>query len=100
MSRFLGPTRQLGFVVPDIEEAMRHWSDVMGVGPFFIMENIALADMRYMGQPTDAERAVLEIALGQPVFRIEKIVTDAGGGPLALSRLVTPGHLVSYVLKT
>lgn len=53
-----------------------------------------------VGQPTDAERAVLEIALGQPVFRIEKIVTDAGGGPLALSRLVTPGHLVSYVLKT
>jgi hypothetical protein len=49
MSRFLGPTRQLGFVVPDIEEAMRHWSDVMGVGPFFYNPQVPIEDYTYDG---------------------------------------------------
>lgn len=34
----LGPATQLGFVVRDVEAAMRHWLDVFGVGPFLCME--------------------------------------------------------------
>ncbi len=34
----LGPATQLGFVVRDIDAAMRHWLDVFGVGPFLCME--------------------------------------------------------------
>lgn len=34
----LGPETQLGYVVRDIEAAMRHWIDVFGVGPFLFME--------------------------------------------------------------
>ncbi len=52
MSRFLGPTRQLGFVVPDIEEAMRHWSDVMGVGPFFYNPQVPIEDYTYDASAT------------------------------------------------
>jgi hypothetical protein len=35
----LGPATQLGFVVRDVESAMRHWIDVFGVGPFVCMEH-------------------------------------------------------------
>lgn len=49
MSRFLGPIRQLGFVVPDIEEAMKHWSEVMGVGPFFYNPRVPIEDYRFDG---------------------------------------------------
>ena len=35
MSKFLGPIRQLGYVVPDIEAAMEYWSNVLGVGPWY-----------------------------------------------------------------
>ena len=38
-SPLLGPATQLGFVVRDVEKAMRHWIDVFGVGPFVCMEN-------------------------------------------------------------
>jgi len=34
----LGPATQLGFVVRDVEAAMRHWIEVFGVGPFICME--------------------------------------------------------------
>lgn len=52
-----------------------------------------------VGFGTDPERAELGILPGQPVFRIEKLVTDTAGKPLALSFLVTPGHLVSFTMK-
>lgn len=38
LSPILGTATQLGFVVRDLEAAMRHWIDVFGVGPFICME--------------------------------------------------------------
>ena len=38
MSRIFGPIRQLGYVVQDIESAMRHWVEVEGVGPWFVLD--------------------------------------------------------------
>lgn len=35
----LGKAGQLGFVVRDLEAAMRHWIEVLGVAPFIYMEN-------------------------------------------------------------
>ena len=35
MSRLFGPMRQIGYVVRDIEKAMRHWVEVNRVGPWF-----------------------------------------------------------------
>ncbi len=49
---------------------------------------------------TSGERDVLGVTAAQPVYRIEKMVTDRQGRPLALSYLVTPCHLVTYMLKT
>lgn len=50
----LGPVMQLAFVPSDFDAAVRYWTGTMGVGPFFLMENIRLEDMRYRGQPSDA----------------------------------------------
>ncbi|NGO65974.1 GntR family transcriptional regulator [Rhizobium daejeonense] len=53
-----------------------------------------------VGLASPDERAILSISAAQPVYRIEKIVTDAEGRPLALSQLVTPSHLVTYTIRT
>ncbi len=50
----LGPVMQLAWLPQDFDAALRHWTQTMGVGPFFLMENIQLQDMRYRGAPTDA----------------------------------------------
>lgn len=57
----LGEIMQLAFVPSDFDAALAHWTGVMGAGPFFLLENIALADMRYLGEPSDA---VFTLALG------------------------------------
>lgn len=50
----LGPVMQLAWLPTDFDAAIVHWTQTMGVGPFFMMENIQLADLRYRGKPTEA----------------------------------------------
>lgn len=56
----IGPVMQIAFVPQDFDAALRHWTQVMGVGPFFLLENVKLEEMRYRGQPSDC---VFTIAL-------------------------------------
>ncbi|WP_298470533.1 VOC family protein [uncultured Erythrobacter sp.] len=56
----LGEVMQLAFVPKDFDAAVKHWTEVMGVGPFFLMEGIHLEGMKYRGAPTDA---VFDLAL-------------------------------------
>jgi methylmalonyl-CoA/ethylmalonyl-CoA epimerase len=56
----IGPVMQIAFVPDDFDAALRHWTEVMGVGPFFLIENIKLEAMRYLGEPSDC---VFTIAL-------------------------------------
>lgn len=54
MSLLFGPITQNGYVVPDIEAAMHHWSTVLGVGPWFQLGVPEFTDMVHRGKPTDA----------------------------------------------
>ena len=56
----VGPVMQIAFVPSDFDAAIQHWTQMMGVGPFFLIENIALENMRYLGEPSDC---VFTIAL-------------------------------------
>lgn len=56
----LGDVMQLAFVPDDFDAAVKHWTEVMGVGPFFLIEGIHLDGMKYKGEPTDA---VFDLAL-------------------------------------
>jgi catechol 2,3-dioxygenase-like lactoylglutathione lyase family enzyme len=50
----LGEIMQLAFVPDDFDAAIEHWTTTMGVGPFFLIEDIHLEGMKYRGEPTDA----------------------------------------------
>ncbi|VTU29889.1 methylmalonyl-CoA epimerase [Variovorax sp. PBS-H4] len=73
MSALFGPVRQLGYVVRDLEAAMKYWVEVMRVGPFFHFERAPLLDYRYRGTPQDlwisaalAQCGSMQIELIQP----------------------------------
>ncbi len=44
-----------GYVVRDIEAAMWHWIDVLGVGPWFYIEHLPVSDFQYKGQPSPVD---------------------------------------------
>tara|TARA_R110000751_G_scaffold146094_1_gene249647 strand:- start:31990 stop:32529 length:540 start_codon:yes stop_codon:yes gene_type:complete len=58
MSKILGPIRQLGYVVDDIEAGMRHWSQVMGVGPWYYNPRVPIENYTYDGQTHEPHNSV------------------------------------------
>jgi len=52
-----GPVMQLGFVVPDLEAAARHWIR-LGIGPFYLLDRVDFADCHYLGKPVDFHMSV------------------------------------------
>jgi len=61
MTQPLHTVRQLGYLVGDLDEALKYWTEVLKVGPFFRMEHIELENQVYRGNPGNVE---LVIALG------------------------------------
>ncbi len=58
MSRLFGEIRQLGYVVRDIEAAMRHWIETIDVGPWFYVDRLPAADFQYRGAPSEAHISI------------------------------------------
>lgn len=57
----LGDVIQLAFVPSDFDMAVKHWTEVIGAGPFFLLPNVALPGGRYRGEASDP---VFTMALG------------------------------------
>jgi len=73
VSRIFGPVCQNGYVVRDIEAAMRHWAEVMGVGPWFYIDRVQTDWFRHRGADSAVEMSIalantgdLQIELIQP----------------------------------
>lgn len=58
MSRIFGEVRQNGYVVPDIEAALDHWSRVLGVGPFFYFDRVPIEQFHYRGEPSPLQVSI------------------------------------------
>ncbi len=58
MSRLFGELRQNGYVVADVEAAMRHWSEALGVGPWFYFERVPIDDFRFRGERSDIDVSI------------------------------------------
>jgi catechol 2,3-dioxygenase-like lactoylglutathione lyase family enzyme len=67
-----GPIRQVGYVVRDLDAAIRSWC-ALGVGPWFTMRNLEQKDCQYRGKPCEltisiafANSGPMQIELIQP----------------------------------
>lgn len=49
---------QIGYVADDLGKAMDFWSSRVGVGPFYLMENIEFEAVRYRGKPSEIDISV------------------------------------------
>ncbi|NKC00014.1 MAG: VOC family protein [Pseudomonadales bacterium] len=74
MSRIFGPIAQNGYVVPDLDAAIEHWANKLGVGPWFEMDTSIFEEMVYRGEVTDmrvrialANSGDLQIELIEPI---------------------------------
>lgn len=77
MSRLFGEVRQNGYVVDDLDEAVRHWTGVLGIGPFFRIDTVPLDYFRYRGEPTDVRIAIALGFSGGVQFELIQQLNDA-----------------------
>ncbi len=54
----LGAIMQEAYIVPDIAEAIKHFSSTLGAGPFFTAESFPLIEATSRGQPCNAAVAL------------------------------------------
>jgi hypothetical protein len=47
----------MGYLVPDIERAVRHWTEKLGVGPFFLIEHTPFTELWYRGRSITADQS-------------------------------------------
>jgi hypothetical protein len=95
MSRIYGDIRQLGYVVHDIEAAMRHWIDVLGVGPWFYVDRLSVTNFLYRGTPSDPHVSIAIANSG--ASQIELIQQRNGAPSMYLDFLATGPEGLQHV---
>ncbi|MBI1350408.1 MAG: ABC transporter permease [Actinomycetales bacterium] len=90
---------QFAYVVPDLANGIRHWVEVMGAGPFFVMRDFLGQGLTYRGAPSTTR---VHYAFGQcgPV-QVQLIAQD-DPGPSIYRDMYPPGqggfhHMCSLV---
>ena len=89
MSRFFGAITQNGYVVQDIEAAMRHWIEVIGVGPWFYVERAPIEDFRYQGEPSPVD---VSIALANSGALQIELIQQRNDAPSMYRDFLAAGH--------
>src|SRR4051812_21682473 len=73
----LGNTVQWGYVVRDLEAAMRHWTEVLRVGPFIAIGDFGKVQARHRGEPTDVKLVCAFSYLGDIQIELIQQLNDA-----------------------
>ncbi len=89
MSRIYGEIRQLGYVVRDIDKAMRHWIEVLGVGPWYYVDKLALTSFHYRGQPSAVHASIAIANSGRAQIELIQQRNDA---PSMYRDFIAAGH--------
>ncbi|MBB4615480.1 VOC family protein [Novosphingobium taihuense] len=91
MTRLVGPLRQVGIIVDDIDAAMLHWTHVVGVGPFVVFRNLEFdEDYHYRG--TRAKPPVTSIAVGHSAGLQVEIIQQHNDAPSAYRDFLAAGR--------
>ena len=88
MSVSYGPIAQLGYVVRDIETAVRVWAEKLRIGPWFYNPKLALTSYRFR-------------AVAYEDIEISYALSNSGGMQIELiqQRCVTPSLYLEYLAR-
>lgn len=89
MSRLFGEVIQNGYVVRDIDAAMQHWIDVLGVGPWFYIDRLPVPDFQYQGRPSPVE---ISIALANSGALQIELIQQRNEAPSLYLDFLHAGH--------
>jgi hypothetical protein len=89
MSRRFGKVRQNGYVVRDIDAALKHWTEVVGVGPFWYFERVPIEGFTFRGEPSPLE---VSIALANSGDLQIELIQQRNDAPSMYRDFLSAGH--------
>lgn len=89
MSRIFGNVRQNGYVVRDIRAAMKHWIDVVGVGPWYFIESVKTDWFTHRGAPS---AMTMSIALANSGDLQIELIQQTNDAPSLYKEFLDAGH--------
>jgi len=89
MTGMFGTIRQLGFVVRDIDAAILHWVNHLGVGPFFYIDDQPLNQFTFRGSPS---APVFSVALAQAGDLQIELIQQRNDAPSAFKEFLDSGN--------
>ena len=84
-----GPVRQNGYVVRDIEASMKHWVEVLGVGPWYYVERVQTDWFRHRGVESPIEMSIALANIGE--LQIE-LIQQRNDAPSMYREFLDAGH--------
>ncbi|MEZ5171240.1 MAG: VOC family protein [Acidimicrobiia bacterium] len=72
-----GRVRQNGYVVNDLDAALAHWIDVLGVGPWFTIRNLVLDPSEYRGDAVSTEISLAVANSGELQLELIQVHDDS-----------------------
>lgn len=89
MSRHFGAVCQNGYVVRDIEAAMEHWIDALGVGPWFYIKRVKMDYFRHRGEEVTPD---VSIALANSGDLQIELIQQRNDAPSMYKEFLDAGH--------
>jgi hypothetical protein len=77
MDRIFGPVMQNAFVVDDLDAALGHWIEKMGVGPFYVFQHVQFKDIFFRGNPASIDMTAAIAYWGDVQIELIKQHDDA-----------------------
>ncbi len=90
MSRLFGPIRQIGHVVRDVDRAMRYWTEILGVGPFYVIAECTISNFQYRGRPSASP--VITMAFAQSGNVQIELIQQHNDAPTAFREFLSAGR--------
>jgi catechol 2,3-dioxygenase-like lactoylglutathione lyase family enzyme len=102
MSLLFGEIRQIAFVVRDLDAALAYWTQVLGVGPFFVLRTATFETFEVNGKPSPPP--TIQIALGNSGDLQVELIQQVGDEPSAYREFLDAGregmhHVSSWLTR-
>ena len=95
MALNFGPIMQNGYVVPAIEPAVQHWTEKVGVGPFYLLEHVAFGPAWLRGAPLRFDISVAIAQWGE--VQVELIVQHDAAPSIYTEFIAAHGYGLQHV---
>ena len=77
---------QIAYITRDLDATLKHWVEVLGIGPFFLLDSSIIEDPVYRGEPSDVN---ITAALSYNGSMCVEVIEQSNDSPSVYSEIMS-----------